>query len=101
MRGYEPTVPLWFCVDCTIAEVNGDHSPDRPEDAPEVLCAIDDDMRITPGMLTEEHGCGREDGEAVEECDCEVNSGAALHCDGCGEYAYGEWNAFTGWIPAA
>lgn len=55
------TLNAWFCVDCTVAEVNGDYNPERPEDFPPVLSKVQADPTIesvTRGLFDEEHDCG-------------------------------------------
>jgi hypothetical protein len=105
MQNCEPTVPLWFCQDCTLTHANGDShywtlSEDEREDLPEPLSAVRG-MEITMGMLDEEHDCfDPEKGEErPEECDCEEIVFTWSYCDGCGSSLGGERYAFTGWIP--
>ena len=98
MRGYEPTVAQWFCGDCTQAAVYAERT-DRPEDLPEVLSAIPEGWHVTMGKLSKDHSCGREDGEQVDECDCESSVFMARSCDGCDDGLHGDRHAFTLWIP--
>lgn len=63
-RREEPTVPQWVCEHCYVHLVNGDCTePDTctpgsgDEHDPLHLFG---DMRVTPGMLSDQHSCGRQ-----------------------------------------
>lgn len=105
----QPTVPQWICIHCYIHLVNGDCT--QPENCHPVQCwALHPDvdhplylfrgMPVTPGMLDSEHECGRENGEEVDECDCERREFSTSTCDGCNSSLHGEREAVTGWLPA-
>lgn len=101
-RREEPTVPQWVCEHCYVHLVNGDCTePDTctpgsgDEHDPLHLFG---DMRVTPGMLSDQHSCGREDGQDVEECDCERQEFSRWQCDGCGSHLHGSREAVTGWV---
>lgn len=96
----EPTATQWVCVHCFSHLVNGDCTEmdtctfgSGDENDPLHLFG---DMHVTPGMLSEDHQCGRESGE--DECDCETNTFSWSACDGCGSGLGGERNAVVGWV---
>ena len=100
----QPTSPQWVCLHCFIHLVNGDCTePDTctpgSEDENDPLHEFGG-MHVTSGMLPEHHECGRENGEGVDECDCEEQSFSWSACDGCGSNLGGERHAVTGWVAA-
>lgn len=95
---YEPSVTQWFCSDCTQAAMYAEHA-DRPEDLPEVLSALPEGWHAIMGKPSEDHSCGREDGEQVDECDCESANYMTQGCDGCNDGLHGKKYAFTLWVP--
>lgn len=102
MKGYEPSVTQWFCMDCLMLHANGEYTPREEDDSePEPLSAIPDGWHATMGRAREEHECGRENGEDVDECECEDGGFSWSQCDGCGSWLGGDRHAFTLWIPVA
>lgn len=100
----EPTTRQWVCQHCMFHLVNGDCTePDTctpgSGDGNDPMHLFGS-MHVTPGMLSEYHECGRQDGEDVDECDCEEQWFFSWSsCDGCGSLMGGERYAVTGWIP--
>lgn len=100
-----PTTPQWICDHCHTHLVNGDctetdtctpgsgdeHDPLR----------LFEGLHISDGMLNDQHSCGRENGQEVDECDCESNPFSWSQCDGCGTWDGGQRAAVTGWIQVS
>jgi len=91
----------WVCVDCYfthhgVFEVDAHGTPDR-----EPLSLIDEAAEVTAGMVFDEHECGRENGEEIDECDCERIEFSSSSCDGCGSHLAGSREALTVWTLAA
>jgi hypothetical protein len=85
---------IWVRLDCLFAR-EGDGSPDPPDRDP--WGEISTGYSVTLGMLAAEHACGRQNGEDVEECDCEITTFSWSHCEGCGSTLGGERHAYTLW----
>jgi hypothetical protein len=89
---------IWVCIDCLLHHANGECGSCSdlygPHDE-EPLSAIEAPYTVAMGMAYEEHSCGRENGEHVEECDCETNTYSTSQCEGCGSYLHGERHAMT------
>lgn len=58
---------VWFCDDCTIAEVNGDYSGMTDERAAEVAKALDELPGRVPGMSHVSSNWDSETGEGIQE----------------------------------
>lgn len=106
----EPTVPQWICEHCFVHLVNGDCTDvlyAEPDSAKEqcgqnytVPLSLFGDMRVTPGMLSEEHNSEcpvYSEGSTGLECDCETREFSWSACDGCGSSLGGARYAVTGW----
>jgi hypothetical protein len=90
---------IWVCVCCMLTHANGECCADDQHggDSIEPLSSIEAPYSVTMGMAVEEHSCGRENGEDVDECDCERNTFSTSQCEGCGSYLHGERHAMTLW----
>ena len=101
MTNEQPTVPQWICTHCFFHLVNGDCTDpdfcdpdDNAQDSTNPLHLFGD-MRVTPGMVRDEHS---EECPSDYECDCETREFSRSACDGCGSVYHGERHAVTGWI---
>jgi hypothetical protein len=54
-------------------------------------------MDVSMGRLSEEHQCGIEDGEEIDDCDCDEMPFSWAPCDGCGSALGGRRHAYTFW----
>jgi hypothetical protein len=91
---------LWVCIDCYYAHHGIADEIDNTPDC-EPLSLVDPADDLTSGMLAEHHGCGRERGEEIDECECETDSFSRSSCDGCGSHLAGTRHALTLWELAA
>ena len=92
-------VTLWLCQDCMLHHANGECSGchDGHDETP---LNKTDHTSLTMGIPRDGHECGRQDGEDVDECDCETNTFSTSQCDGCGSYLHGERHGFTEFVKA-
>jgi len=95
-----PQGTMWVCTDCLFAEVNGEFSPDRPADLPEVW-ALEMNTDVTPGLTWDEHddpaGCEAAFNDGTDQCSCETREFSSASCDACGDWHAGARHAFTFW----
>src|ERR1044072_2420100 len=104
MDSHEVHSTIKVCQDCMLAHANGEYDPDRVErekagEQPQVWSAIPEGWQVTMGMGYEEHSCGRENGEDVDECECENYGFSWSSCDGCEDGFGGDRYWFTLWSP--
>lgn len=87
---------VWVCVDCLMHHANGEcgscHDDHGHDENPLNRFAPGE---AAMGMESSFHSCGREEGEDVDECDCETNTHSTSQCEGCGSYLHGERHAMT------
>jgi len=92
---------IWVCVDCLVADVNGEEPIDRPATEPQVWALWEDDTdhELTVGMLHEDHECDKDDaGRPLDdECGCSRHEFSWSACDGCGSTLGGSREAYTYW----
>lgn len=88
---------IWVCVDCLVADVNGEDPQDRPESEPAVWALESQYEELTLGLLDSEHStyCARDDNYG--ECDCAEQSFSWSSCEGCGSTLGGSRHAYTEW----
>lgn len=88
---------IWVCQCCALLHANGECCTNEQHggDGQQPLSAIEAPFTLAMGMASEEHSCGRENGEDVPECDCERDTYTTWQCEGCGSYLHGERHAMT------
>lgn len=90
---------LWVCVDCLMADANGETLDDMTaERAAELWQNIPERAAVSMGLLWDEHAddCpNRAAGEWVHECECEQDSFSWHPCDACGSRLGGYRHAYT------
>lgn len=88
---------VWVCQDCLLHHANGEcgscYDDDHGHDETPLNRFVPGEVAM--GMASDEHSCGRENGEDVPECDCETNTFSTSECKGCGSYLHGERHAMT------
>jgi hypothetical protein len=91
----------WACQDCLMLLTNGTTPPELDEqEAEDRLNAIEitsGTYSITLGLPSEAHECGRQNGDEVDECECERVSFTWSACDVCGGNLGGSRDAVTFW----
>ena len=93
---------IWVCVDCLMADANGEMPADPDPTEPEPWALWDGLGRthiVAPGMMREDH---YDDCDPDDECGCERQDFSWQHCDGCGSRLGGSREAYTFWsVPTA
>lgn len=93
----KPQGTLWVCVDCLMAEANGEAPTDPQEGQPEPW-AIESATDVTMGLTEDEHSCDYAGGAWERgECDCEEREFSWSSCDACGSSLGGSRHAYTWW----
>jgi len=80
-----PQGTIYVCQDCLMAHANGEVSPDRPADLPDVWALWADEPAGSVTM-----------GPPTADADFEIPSSTST-CDGCGDRHWGDRYAFTYW----
>jgi hypothetical protein len=104
MQTKQESALIWVCICCMLIHANGECGEDCHDKEP--WSAIGEEFEITMGLLAAEHAddCPVKitgDWQAVEECDCAINTFSHSSCDGCGSPLAGERHAFTIWWEQA
>jgi hypothetical protein len=103
MRDYQPTMPVWACIDCYMLHCNGETDPNMTETETEEFLERyargTEGTEVTAGMLAEFHDCTDDDGNLADECECERMTFSWSPCGICGSNLGGSRDAVTLWIP--
>lgn len=93
------TCTYWVCIDCRMAKETGAVGEDAETPMEQTWSLIETGQTVTAGLMREEHACGIEIGEDVEECECDLDDFSKTPCDGCGQYLAGQRFGYTVWSP--
>ena len=103
----QKTCTVWVCVDCFMADMQGEEQYDHDDKLIETWTRIDADDSIehtSPGLTAEEHlpECENfdEEGEYLGQYDeyCETVEFSWTPCDGCNSTLGGTRHAYTVWL---